>query len=82
TGEDGAVVVAEILEKGKQFGYNAATGEYVDMVKAGIIDPAKVSRSALQNASSVAGLLLTTNLMVADYDAEDEEAQAIIGAVV
>ena len=47
--------MADILEKGGNIGYNASTGEYVDMVKAGIIDPAKVSRSALQNAASVAG---------------------------
>jgi len=81
-GEDGDVVAATILETGCKKGYNARTGEYENLVAAGIIDPAKVSRSALQNASSVAGLLLTTNLMVTDYDAEDEEAQAIIGAVV
>ena len=81
-GEDGDVVAATILETGCKKGYNARTGEYENLVAAGIIDPAKVSRTALQNASSVAGLLLTTNLMVTDYDAEDEEAQAIIGAVV
>jgi chaperonin GroEL len=80
TGEDGAVVVAEILEKGKPFGYNAATGEYVDMVKAGIIDPAKVARTALQNAASVAGLMLTTNLMVSDFDEKDED-NIVINAV-
>jgi len=73
TGEDGAVVVAEILDRGKQIGYNASTGEYVDMIKAGIIDPAKVARTALQNAASVAGLMLTTNLMVSDFDAKDED---------
>ncbi len=79
TGEDGAVVVADILEKGSNVGYDASTGEYVDMVKAGIIDPAKVSRTALQNAASVAGLMLTTDLMVTEYD-EDAEEQ-IVGAV-
>ena len=79
TGEDGAVVVADILEKGSNIGYDASTSEYVDMVKAGIIDPAKVSRSALQNAASVAGLMLTTDLMVTEYD-EDAEEQ-IAGAV-
>ncbi|MBT3199568.1 MAG: chaperonin GroEL [Phycisphaerales bacterium] len=73
TGQDGAVVVAEILAQGKQIGYNAATDEYVDMVKAGIIDPAKVSRTALQNAGSVAGLMLTTNLMISDFDEKDED---------
>jgi chaperonin GroEL len=68
TGEDGNVVVSEIIEKGGNTGYNASTGEFVDMVAAGIIDPAKVSRCALQNAASVAGLLLTTDLMVTEYN--------------
>jgi len=79
-GQEGDVVVAEILEKGDNIGYDAAKGEYVDMVKAGIIDPAKVSRTALQNAASVAGLLLTTDLMVTEFD-EKEEAEPIAGAV-
>ncbi len=79
-GLEGEVVVAEILEKGSNIGYDAAKGEYVDMVKVGIIDPAKVVRTALQNAASVAGLLLTTDLMVTDFD-EKEEAEAISGAV-
>jgi len=76
TGADGSVVVAEILEGSKKAGYNAATGECgakVDMIKLGIIDPAKVSRTALQNAASVAGLMLTTNVMVSDYDEKDED---------
>ena len=81
TGGDGGVVVADILEKGGNIGYNASTGEYVDMVKSGIIDPAKVSRTALQNAASVASLLLTTDLMVTEYKEEDEDAPAIHGAV-
>jgi len=75
TGEDGTVVVAEIRDRGDAIGYDASTGRYVDMIKAGIIDPAKVSRIALQNAASVAGLMLTTNLMVTDYDEKDEENQ-------
>ena len=76
TGQDGDVIVAEILERGNNIGYDASTGEYVDMVKAGIIDPAKVSRTALQNAASMAGLLLTTNLMVSEYDEKAEEQVA------
>jgi len=80
TGADGNVVVAEILERGNNIGYDAATGKYVDMFKAGIIDPAKVSRTALQNAASVAGLLLTTDLMVTEYDEKDEE-NLVPGAV-
>src|SRR6202000_2527026 len=60
-GEEGAVVVGKILEnKDANFGYNASTGEYEDLVKAGVIDPTKVTRTALQNAASIAGLMLTT----------------------
>ncbi|MGH6865148.1 MAG: chaperonin GroEL, partial [Methyloceanibacter sp.] len=66
-GEDGAVVVGKILDKDTySFGYNAATGEYGDLVKQGVIDPAKVVRTALQDAASVAGLLITTEAMVAE----------------
>jgi chaperonin GroEL len=79
TGEDGHVVVADILEKGGNIGYDASTGQYVDMVAAGILDPAKVSRCALQNAASVAGLMLTTDLMVTEYKEDAEEK--IVGAV-
>jgi chaperonin GroEL len=68
--EEGALVVQEV-KKGKQsFGYDVAAGEYVDMIVAGIIDPAKVTRSALQNAASIAGLLLTTEAMVVDLPEE------------
>jgi len=66
-GEDGAVVVGKILDKDVYaFGFNAATGEYGDLVKQGVIDPAKVVRTALQDAASVAGLLITTEAMVAE----------------
>jgi chaperonin GroEL len=66
-GEDGAVVAGKILEKDSYaYGYNAATGEYGDLVKQGVIDPAKVVRTALQDAASVAGLLITTEAMVAE----------------
>ncbi len=66
-GEDGAVVAGKILEKADYaFGYNAATGEYGNLVKQGVIDPAKVVRTALQDAASVAGLLITTEAMVAE----------------
>ncbi|MGE3529913.1 MAG: chaperonin GroEL [Methyloceanibacter sp.] len=66
-GEDGAVVVGKIVDKGDYaFGYNAATGEYGDLVKQGVIDPAKVVRTALQDAASIAGLLITTEAMVAE----------------
>src|SRR5581483_9392078 len=66
-GEDGAVVVGKIVEKDDySYGYNAATGEYGNLVKQGVIDPAKVVRTALQDAASVAGLLITTEAMVAE----------------
>jgi chaperonin GroEL len=72
-GEPGDVIVAQLLEKGKNIGYNANTGEFVDMFKAGIIDPAKVARTALEMAASVAGLMLTTNVLVTDLKDKDEE---------
>ncbi|HEX9243614.1 MAG TPA: chaperonin GroEL, partial [Anaeromyxobacter sp.] len=65
-GTDGAVVIAKILEGKGAFGFNAATEKFEDLERAGVIDPTKVSRTALQNAASVAGLLLTTEAMVAD----------------
>ena len=65
-GVDGSVVAETVREKGKSTGYNALTGEYEDMFKAGVIDPAKVVRTALQNAASISGLLLTTDSMITD----------------
>jgi chaperonin GroEL len=66
-GEEGAVVVGKIMEnKNPHFGYNASTNKYEDLVEAGVIDPTKVTRTALQNAASIAGLMLTTEAMVAD----------------
>ena len=70
-GEDGSVVLNKVLEGKGDFGYNAATGEYGDLVKFGIIDPTKVARTALQNASSVAGLLLTTEAMISELPKEE-----------
>ncbi|AQT70250.1 Stress protein H5 [Anaerohalosphaera lusitana] len=72
-GGEGDVVVAQLLEKKGSIGYNAATGEFVDMFKAGIVDPAKVSRVALQNAASVSALMLTTNVVISDLKDDDEE---------
>jgi len=67
-GEDGAVIAGKVLENSEyNFGFDAQTGEYRDMVKAGIIDPTKVVRSALQHAASVGSLMLTTEAMVADH---------------
>jgi chaperonin GroEL len=66
-GESGSVVVGKLLEgKSQTMGFNAQTGKFEDLVKAGIIDPTKVVRTALQDAASVAGLLITTEAMVAD----------------
>jgi chaperonin GroEL len=70
-GAEPAVVVNEVRSKKGSYGYNAATGEYEDLVKAGVIDPTKVVRTALQNAASVAGLMLTTEAMIADEPKED-----------
>ena len=76
-GQDGAVVVQNVRAgKAKNFGYNAATNVYEDLVKAGVIDPTKVVRSGLQNAASVASLLLTTDALVSDAPSKDEPAAA------
>ena len=74
-GLEGAVVVQQIERETGAIGLNAATGEFEDLLKAGVIDPAKVTRAALQNAASIAGLLLTTEALVADKP-EDEPAHA------
>ena len=65
-GLEGGVVVEKVRNLDAGFGLNAATGEYVDMIKAGIIDPAKVTRSALQNAASIAALFITTEAVITD----------------
>jgi chaperonin GroEL len=83
SGVDGAVVADEVRQRGEKsphIGYDANTGEYVDMFKAGIIDPTKVTRSALQNAASIAGLMLTTEVMVTKID-DDEPRSKVQGAV-
>jgi chaperonin GroEL len=74
-GEEASVVVSKVLEGKKSFGYNAASGEYGDMLAMGVVDPTKVTRVALQNAASIAGLMLTTDCMVAELV---EEKQASI----
>jgi chaperonin GroEL len=78
-GEDAAVVLNRVKEGKGTFGYNAATGEYGDMVEMGILDPTKVTRLALQNAASVAGLLLTTEVMIAESPKEEEHAHGAPG---
>ncbi|MGD0654784.1 MAG: chaperonin GroEL [Thermoguttaceae bacterium] len=80
-GVDGSVVADEVSEKPANTGYDANTGKYVDMVKAGIIDPLKVVRSALQNAASIAGLMLTTETLVTDLDKDDKKKRQVEGSV-
>ena len=80
-GEHGDVIVTQLLEKGKRIGYDANTGEFVDMFKAGIIDPAKVARTALEMAGSVAGLMLTTSVLVTELKADDKDEEPIAGSV-
>jgi len=80
-GIDGAVVADEVADKDLNVGYDANKGEYVDMLKAGIIDPVKVVRVALTNAASIAGLMLTTEALVTNLDKEDAKKQRIEGSV-
>ena len=76
-GQEGAIVVGKVLEnKSANFGFNAQTEKYEDMVKAGVIDPAKVTRTALQNAGSIAGLMLTTEATVSEIPEKDPPAPA------
>lgn len=75
-GEEGAIVFRKVADsKDPHFGFNALTGEYGDLVKAGVLDPTKVVRTALINAGSIASLMLTTEALVADLPEEDKGAQ-------
>jgi chaperonin GroEL len=80
-GEHGDVVVAQLLDKGKNIGYDANSGKFVDMFKAGIIDPAKVARTALEMAASVAGLMLTTNVLVTELKDKEKDEEPVPGSV-
>lgn len=80
-GIDGSVVVDEVSQKGENIGYNAYTGQYGDMLKAGVIDPVKVVRTALSNAGSIAGLLLTTEALVTNFEQEDKDKTPIEGVI-
>ncbi|WP_315861468.1 chaperonin GroEL [Stieleria tagensis] len=80
-GIDGSVVVDEVSQKAANIGYNAYTAEYGDMFKAGVIDPVKVVRTALTNAGSIAGLLLTTEALVTNFDQEDKDKVPVEGMV-
>ena len=70
-GEEGSVVVAKVADGSGDFGYNAKTGDYVNMLEAGIIDPTKVTRVALENAASVSGMLLTTECVITEVKKDD-----------
>ncbi|GAA5508761.1 chaperonin GroEL [Novipirellula caenicola] len=80
-GIDGSVVVDEVRQKGDTIGYDANTGQYCDMLKAGVIDPVKVARTALANAGSIAGLMLTTEALVTNFEAEDKDKRQVEGVV-
>jgi chaperonin GroEL len=78
-GQEGAIVLGKVLDaKDSNFGYNALTGEYEDLVKAGVLDPTKVVRTALQNAGSIASLMLTTEALVSELP-EEKKAPAMPG---
>jgi chaperonin GroEL len=78
-GEEPSVVVNKVVEGKANFGFNAATGGYGDLVEMGVLDPTKVTRFALQNAASIAGLLLTTDAMVAELPKDEKGAGAGMG---
>ncbi len=80
-GRDGSVVVDEVLQKPQNMGYDANADQYVDMVKAGIIDPVKVVRTALGNAASISALLLTTEALVTNFDKDDKKKTKAEGAI-
>ena len=71
-GVEAAIVVREVLDRKGNVGYDVATEKYTDLMKAGVVDPAKVTRSALQNAASIAGLLLTTECLITDVPEEEK----------
>ena len=73
-GEEASVVLNKVKEGTGSYGYNAANGEYGDMLEFGILDPTKVTRTALQNAASIAGLMITTEAMVAELPKKEEPA--------
>ncbi len=80
-GIDGSVVADEVSQKPLTMGYDANKGEYVDMLKSGIIDPVKVVRTALTNAASISGLLLTTEALVTNFDKDDKKKRQAEGVV-
>jgi chaperonin GroEL len=75
-GVEGSIVVQEVKRRKGNEGYNVSTGEYEDLVKAGVVDPKKVTRTALQNAASIAGLLLTTECLITEIPEKEKPAPA------
>ena len=80
-GLDGSVVADEISRKSNNTGYDANNGEYVDMFKAGIIDPTKVVKTALTNAASISGLMLTTEALVTNFDPKEQDKRGVVGSI-
>jgi len=80
--KDGAIIVERVRsEKNSNIGYNVVTEEFEDLVAAGVIDPAKVTLSALQNAASVAGLMLTTEVLISDFQEDKNKPGGVFGGV-
>ncbi|MCO6044914.1 chaperonin GroEL [Aeoliella sp. ICT_H6.2] len=80
-GLPGSVVADEVSQKAFNQGYDANAGEYTDMMKAGVIDPTKVVKTALSNAASIAGLILTTEALVTNFDSKDDDKKAVVGSI-
>ena len=80
-GQEGSVIVERLKKEAVGIGYNAATGEWVNMIETGIVDPAKVTRSALQNAASVAAMFLTTEAVIADKPEPNKPAMPDMGGM-
>lgn len=79
-GHEGALIVGRVRDsKDENFGFNAETGDFGDLIKAGVIDPAKVTRLALQNAASIVSLMLTTEVLIADFKGEEKMVAAGAG---
>jgi chaperonin GroEL len=80
-GLSGSVIADEVSQKANNIGYDANAGEYVDMMKAGILDPTKVVKTALTNAASISGLILTTEALVTNFDSKDDAKKAVVGSI-
>jgi chaperonin GroEL len=80
-GLSGSVIADEVSQKANNIGYDANAGEFVDMMKAGILDPTKVVKTALTNAASISGLILTTEALVTNFDSKDDAKKAVVGSI-